>query len=106
MLEKANIPTQYMNLQTRDANNAHVMLSKEFYELGNGWRLDKIDEASQVIRNLGAFFKRFSSILIKAYLAHFEVKTFKANRLIMIPKDHAVVLAGGFLRQVSNSLAI
>ena len=84
---------------TLDEDTKYFLLSEEFYELGNGWKMNKVDEASKLLRRWG-FFKRFSSIFLKAYLCHFEVKTFDKNKLIIIPKDTAVVLIGGFMRLI------
>jgi tetratricopeptide (TPR) repeat protein len=80
----------------RHKDTPHILLSKEFYIEEEGWIHDKLDKASRVIKRV-SFFKRFSSIHIKAYIGYMSVKTYKPNKMIIIPKDYACVVMGGTL---------
>jgi tetratricopeptide (TPR) repeat protein len=80
----------------RHEDTPHILLSQEFYIEGEGWIHDKLDKASRVIKRV-AFFKRFSDIHLKAYIGYMSIKTYQANQLVIVPKNHACIVMGGTL---------
>ena len=88
---------EHLNLHIRDTENPHVLLTKDFYVEGEGWKHDFLDEASKMVKQV-SFFKRFASIHIKAYMGFMTVKTYNAHELVFVPKDTAWVLMGGFMK--------
>ena len=86
-----------LDIIVNNKSSPHVLLTKDFYVEGDGWKHDKLDKASKLINRI-PFFKRLTAIHIKAYLWYFEVKTFQANKPIYVPKDMAWVVIGGWMR--------
>lgn len=86
-----------LNVIVTNRSFPYFLLTNEFYIKDDGWRHDKLDQASTLIKRI-SIFKRLTTIHIKAYLCYFTVKTFKANKPIYVPVDTACVVVGGIMR--------
>ncbi|CAI2379240.1 unnamed protein product [Moneuplotes crassus] len=97
LLDENRYCPSYKEIYIRDKKAPHVLLTKDFYIEGDGWRNDGIPEAVEVLREV-TFFSKFCYLDIKAYISKMWVKTYEAQQLILVPNDTACIVMGGYMK--------